>query len=166
MKKEFFPGWCLMLGLALLGCGINNLVVIGGEKVLEAAIVAIIVGVLLRNLKLIPTIFDAGIKAFEKPLILGIILTNRNLRRTTRGLGIILLILGVLFYGGIFLAGYLIPAQLPLEMIPSSLQSLVLQLAEYILSPLKFFSLSLLIGGILLFTVSFFFGSHGVKEDD
>ena len=99
-------------------------------------------------------------------LILGIILTNRNLRSSTRGLGIILLILGVLFYGGIFLAGYLIPAQLPLEMIPSSLQSLVLQLAEYILSPLKFFSLSRLIGGILLFTVSFFFGSHGVKEDD
>lgn len=43
-------------------------------KPVEAAIVAIIIGVLLRNLKLIPAVFDPGIKAFEKPLILGIIL--------------------------------------------------------------------------------------------
>ncbi|GAH69573.1 unnamed protein product, partial [marine sediment metagenome] len=74
MKKEFLPGWCLMLALALIGRFIQGLVVVGGSKPVEAAIVAIIVGIVLRNLKLIPAIFDPGIKAFERPLIIGIIL--------------------------------------------------------------------------------------------
>jgi len=42
-------------------------------------VVAIIIGVALRNLKLIPRFLDAGIKAFEKPLIWGIILYGAGL---------------------------------------------------------------------------------------
>jgi len=74
MKKEFLAGWSLMLGLALIGRFLQGLVVVGGSKPIEAAIVAIIIGVVLRNLKLIPAIFEPGIKAFEKPLIIGIVL--------------------------------------------------------------------------------------------
>lgn len=79
MKKEMLPGLCLMLLLALLGKFISGLVEVGGGCPIEPAIVTIVVGVLLRNLKLIPAIFDAGIGAFEKPLILGIILYGARL---------------------------------------------------------------------------------------
>jgi len=97
-------------------------------------------------------------------LILGIILINRNLRSTTRELGINFLIYGVLMYAGIFLAGYWIPVQLPLAIIPSSLQVWALQLANDILAPLKIFSLGLLVGGAVLIAVSFVFNSRHAEE--
>jgi len=40
----------------------------------EKALVAIIIGIALRNLKLLPRFLDAGIKAYKEPLILGIVL--------------------------------------------------------------------------------------------
>jgi len=46
---------------------------------IETAVVAIIIGVLLRNLRLIPAVLDAGVRAFEKPLIWGIILYGTGL---------------------------------------------------------------------------------------
>lgn len=98
-------------------------------------------------------------------LILGIFLINRNLRSTTRELGINFLIYGVLMYAGIFLAGYLIPVQLPLAVIPSSLQMWVLQLANDILAPLKIFSLGLLAGGVVLIAISFVLNLRHAEED-
>lgn len=98
-------------------------------------------------------------------LILGIFLINRNLRSTTRELGINFLIYGVLMYAGIFLAGYLIPVQLPLAVIPSSLQMWVLQLANDILAPLKIFSLGLLAGGAVLIAISFVLNLRHAEED-
>ena len=68
-----------MMVLAWLATWAHNLVEIGGKHPLETAVIAIVVGVLLRNLKLLPSVFDAGIKAFEKPLIVGIILYGATL---------------------------------------------------------------------------------------
>ena len=79
MKREFLPGWVVMMVLAWLATWAHNLVEIGGKHPLETAVIAIVVGVLLRNLKLLPSVFDAGIKAFEKPLIVGIILYGSTL---------------------------------------------------------------------------------------
>ncbi len=97
-------------------------------------------------------------------LILGIILINRKIRSTTRELGVNFLIYGVLMYAGIFLAGYWIPVQLPLAMIPSSLQMWVLQLANDILAPLKIFSLGLLAGGAVLIAISFVLNLRHAEE--
>ena len=79
MKREFIPGWLMMTVLALVAGRLHKLVEIGGKHPLEAAVVAIVAGVLLRNLKLLRPVFDPGIKAFEKPLIAGIILYGSTL---------------------------------------------------------------------------------------
>jgi uncharacterized integral membrane protein (TIGR00698 family) len=52
---------------------------IGGKHPVEAAVLAIVLGILLRNFKLVPKICLPGIKAFEKILILGIVLIGASL---------------------------------------------------------------------------------------
>ena len=79
MKKEFLPGWILMLVVALIATSLSKLVEVGGKHPIEAVVVAIILGILLRNLGLVPKICLPGIKAFEKILILGIVLIGASL---------------------------------------------------------------------------------------
>lgn len=82
MKKENLPGWILMILLAIVAMliagqsqGILERFLGHLEKnPVESALVAIILGIALRNLGLLPKFVDAGIKAYEKPLILGIVL--------------------------------------------------------------------------------------------
>jgi len=110
MKREFIPGWIVMVVLAFVAGWGNKLVEIGGKHPLEAAVIAIVVGVLLRNLKLLPSMFDAGIKAFEKPLILGIILYGSTLNfskligQGPKILVTILITMGLGFFAIYFLA--------------------------------------------------------------
>ena len=80
MKKEFLPGWALMAVLAVGSMWVSGLVEVGKKHPLEAAMIAIIVGILLRNLKLLPKVFDAGVKAFQTPLIWGIVLYGSKLK--------------------------------------------------------------------------------------
>jgi uncharacterized integral membrane protein (TIGR00698 family) len=79
MKKEFLPGWILMLVVALIATSLSKLVEVGGKHPIEAVVIAIILGILLRNLGLVPKICLPGIKAFEKILILGIVLIGASL---------------------------------------------------------------------------------------
>lgn len=79
MKKEFLPGWILMLIVALIATSLSKLVEVGGKHPIEAVVIAIILGILLRNLGLVPKICFPGIKAFEKILILGIVLIGASL---------------------------------------------------------------------------------------
>ncbi|MGB3862164.1 MAG: putative sulfate exporter family transporter [Candidatus Aminicenantaceae bacterium] len=79
MKKEFLPGWILMLVVALIATSLSKLVEVGGKHPIEAVVIAIILGILLRNLGLVPKICIPGIKAFEKILILGIVLIGSSL---------------------------------------------------------------------------------------
>jgi uncharacterized integral membrane protein (TIGR00698 family) len=81
MKKEFIPGWSLMLlvGLAATLLGKMKLIEIGGKNPIEAAFLAIVLSVLFRNLGLVPKACYPGIKAFEKILILGIVLLGASL---------------------------------------------------------------------------------------
>lgn len=79
MKKEFLPGWLLMLAVGLLAIFLSKLIVLGGKNPIEAAVVAILIGILIRNTGLLPKFFLPGIKAFEKILILGIVLIGASL---------------------------------------------------------------------------------------
>ncbi|MFC2170206.1 YeiH family protein [Acidobacteriota bacterium] len=79
MKKEFFPGWLFMLAVGIMATYISKLVVVGGKNPIEAAVLAIIIGILIRNFGLVPTACFPGIKAFEKILILGIVLIGASL---------------------------------------------------------------------------------------
>ncbi len=79
MKKEFLPGWMLMAGLAAGAMLLSNMIVVKGKHPLEAAFLAILLGMLLQNLGVLPKIFQPGIKANEKLLILGVVLLGASL---------------------------------------------------------------------------------------
>lgn len=94
--------------------------------------------------------------AFMVLLVLGIILINRDIKSITRKLGVVSLTYGVFEYGGILLARYFLPAQLPmLPQIPPSLQTWLLGLLNDLWAPLETFSLVCLAGGAALIVVSF-----------
>lgn len=88
-------------------------------------------------------------------LILGIVLINREVRGTTRELGIIFATYGVFEYLAIFILKNLAGTQLPQLGIPPPLQAWLPQLFNHLLVPLEIFSLSLLVAGIALIIVSF-----------
>jgi uncharacterized integral membrane protein (TIGR00698 family) len=79
MKKEFIPGWLLMVAVGVFSMLLSSLVVAGGKHPLEATALAVIIGLLARNLGLIPAFFYSGIRQFEKPLIWGVILIGATL---------------------------------------------------------------------------------------
>ncbi len=89
MKKENLPGWVAMAALAWFAMLVSDLAgrplmtaLSARKNPIETMVVAIIIGVALRNLKLIPKFFDAGIKAYEKPLTWGIVLYGAGLNFT------------------------------------------------------------------------------------
>jgi uncharacterized integral membrane protein (TIGR00698 family) len=79
MKKEHIPGWLLMAAVGVLAMLLSNLVMAGGKHPLEATALAVIIGLLARNLGVVPALFHSGIKQFEKPLIWGVILIGATL---------------------------------------------------------------------------------------
>lgn len=79
MKKEFIPGWLLMLAVGSLAMFISKMIVLGGKNPIEAAVIAILIGIILRNTGRLPELFLPGIRAFEKILILGIVLIGASL---------------------------------------------------------------------------------------
>ncbi len=97
-------------------------------------------------------------------LVLGIIFINRNVRNTTRGLGVPLLAYGAFEYAGIWVTKYLLPTYLPMADIPSSLQAWLVQFINDFLAPLAAFSLGLLAAGIVLLIVSFVY-RRGREEE-
>jgi uncharacterized integral membrane protein (TIGR00698 family) len=96
MKKEFLPGWGLMLVVGIAATFISKLVVVGGKNPIEAAVLAIILGIIIRNAGFLPKIFYPGIRAFEKILIAGIVLIGASLdfrNIGSQGLSILAIIL-------------------------------------------------------------------------
>lgn len=79
MKREFFPGWLLMAALSVAAMLCSSLVEIGGKHPLEAPVLAILFGILVRNAGLLPDVCRAGVRAFEKVLIVGIVLIGASL---------------------------------------------------------------------------------------
>ncbi|MGB2763196.1 MAG: putative sulfate exporter family transporter [Candidatus Aminicenantaceae bacterium] len=85
IKKEFLPGWALMLAVGIVAMLLSKLVVIGGKNPIEAALLAVLFSILLRNIGFVPSVCHPGIKAFDKILILGIVLIGASLDFKTIG---------------------------------------------------------------------------------
>ncbi len=88
-------------------------------------------------------------------LILVIILINHEVRGSTRSLGATFLSCGIVSYGSVWLANYVIGTQSVLPQVPVYLQSWLPQLIADILSPLGLYSLVLAGVGVVLLIVSF-----------
>ncbi|MFC2022345.1 hypothetical protein ACFLTR_03955, partial [Chloroflexota bacterium] len=102
--------------------------------------------------------FQLGYKAligFMVLLLLGIILINRQVKDTTRRLGVPLVTYGAMWYAGVLVAKYFAGKQLALPEMPASLQTWITQFSYNVIAPLETFSLCLLIGGVALIVVSF-----------
>jgi len=79
VKAEYLPGWLVMLGIAVVSALVSGAIVIGGSNPVEPAVLAIILGIVLANIKLLPKSTQSGIKSFETPLIWGIVLIGAGL---------------------------------------------------------------------------------------
>lgn len=90
--------------------------------------------------------------------ILGIILISREVRGTSRILGIIFLSYGILELIGIFIARNLAESRIPWADMPSSLQTWLQQLISSSLTPLQTFCIVLIVAGAALLVVSFIYG--------
>ncbi|MCB0358000.1 MAG: putative sulfate exporter family transporter [Bdellovibrionales bacterium] len=90
------PGWLLLAALAVIAGILEGQVEFGGKHPLEAPVIAILLGILLRNTIGLPARVVSGVKAFEKPLIVGIVLIGAKLDLsllTSHGENLILIIL-------------------------------------------------------------------------
>lgn len=67
MKKEYLPGWLLMLGVGLAATFLSRLIVIGGKHPVEAAVVAILLGIIIRN-TISASFISSRNKSFRKNL--------------------------------------------------------------------------------------------------
>lgn len=102
--------------------------------------------------------FQLGYKfliGFMLLLIVGIALIDRQIRSTSRKLGIILLPEGVLMLVGVFVVKYLAETQIAQFGIPPYLQEWLPQLVSDFVAPLLMLSIGLLVGGVALLTFSF-----------
>lgn len=82
-KREFIPGWALLIGVALASTFSSELVVLGGKHPLEASAVAVVLGIAIRNLGYLPERCRSGVSASEKLLVIGIVLMGAGLNIST-----------------------------------------------------------------------------------
>ncbi len=88
-------GWILLLFLAWISQLLSSLIEVQGKHPIEAAILAIVLGIALRNLFSLPENLEPGIKAFEKLLVLGIVFVGASLNFSlfaSQGFSILILI--------------------------------------------------------------------------
>jgi hypothetical protein len=91
--------------------------------------------------------------AFMVLLVAGVILINRSVRESSRALGIVFLIYGVAEFAGVLFARYFDFIKY-IHDLPSSLETWLSSLIKDSLLPLQWFSLGILILGVVLFVVS------------
>ncbi len=87
---------------------LSGLFEVGGRHPLEAVVVAILLGMLLRNVGLVPTVCLPGIRAFEKVLILGIVFIGASLdfrAIVSQGLDILLIVIITMSVGLVVIYG-------------------------------------------------------------
>jgi len=88
-------------------------------------------------------------------LILGIVLLNRKVKGSTRGLGMTFLTCGALSYAGVLVAKNIAGTHLTQLDIPVYLQAWTPQFLSDFLAPLEMYSIGLLAVGVVLLVVSF-----------
>jgi len=102
VKREYLPGWLVMLIVAVISFCASKLIVMGGKNPLEAPVIAIVLGILFTNVGLLPKACAAGVKAFENPLIWGIVLIGASLdfrNLASQGLQMFLVIVVTMLVG-------------------------------------------------------------------
>jgi len=103
--------------------------------------------------------FQLGYKiliAFMVLIVIGIVLIDREVRATTRRLGVPLLVYGAIDYAGIIVGKYFLSSgKITLPEVPPHLETWLFQFIDNLIKPLEIFSLSLLICGVVLTIVSF-----------
>jgi len=102
--------------------------------------------------------------AFMVLLVLGIILIHRNVKDSTRTLGIGFLIYGIIEFASVYVLRNFVPNTLPLDDLPSTLQTWLLGLYGDFLAPLQWFSLGILILGAILLAASFIYRPGEVED--
>jgi hypothetical protein len=94
-------------------------------------------------------------------LLIGlIILIHRQVRGSTRGIGITFLICGAVSYAGAFVAKNMAGTQLTQLDMPAYLQTWMPQLVTDTLAPLEMYSIGLAAAGVVLLIVSFVYKRH------
>ncbi len=68
-----------MLVVAVISYYASKQIVLGGKNPLEAPVIAIVLGIIITNAGLLPRKATAGVKAFQTPLIWGIVLIGAGL---------------------------------------------------------------------------------------
>lgn len=101
--------------------------------------------------------------AFMILLVAGIILINRNIKDISRALGIVFLIYGVAEFAGVLFARYFDFVRL-IPDLPTSLETWLAGLFKDSLLPLQWFSLGILILGVVLIVVSIVFKPRTAQE--
>jgi hypothetical protein len=101
--------------------------------------------------------------AFMVLLVAGIILVNRNIKDISRTLGITFIIYGVLELIGVFVARGL-NLTTYITGLPASVEASLDSLFRDILAPLQWFSLGILISGVILLVVSFVYRPRGEAD--
>ena len=86
-----------------------------------------------------------------------IVLIYRNVKESTRAIGITFLVYGVTEFAVVIVARILGPNYFPTEEIPSSMHDLLVNVYTSALAPLQWFSLGILIAGIALVLSSVFY---------
>jgi len=102
VKREYLPGWLVMLIVAVISFYASRQIVMGGKNPLEGPVIAIVLGILVTNAGFLPRACAAGVKAFENPLIWGIVLIGAGLNFTdiaSQGVQMLLIIVVTMFIG-------------------------------------------------------------------
>jgi hypothetical protein len=112
--------------------------------------------------------FRAGyyaLMAFMVLLVAGIILLNRTVKDSSRALGIVFLIYGVVEFAGVLFARYFDIVKYVPELRPS-VESWLSDLIKDTLLPLQWFSLGILILGVVLIVIHIIYKPRRVMEQE
>ncbi|MBX7145575.1 MAG: putative sulfate exporter family transporter [Oligoflexia bacterium] len=93
---KYLPGWALLVVGGLLSQAASSLVVVGGKQPLEASVVAIVLGICVRNLLGLHDSLRKGVATSDKLLVLGVVLLGAGLdfsRFLEHGLSLITVIM-------------------------------------------------------------------------
>jgi len=101
---------------------------------------------------------------FMALLIIGIVLIHRNVRGSTRTIGIDLLIYGVLAFASVFALRNIVPGLMPSDW-PSALLTWLTGFTHDFFAPLWWFSLIVLIIGVALLVVSFVYKRKSPEDE-
>lgn len=115
--KQLIPGWILILLVTISAHLLSTIISIGGKHPIEASVLAIVLGITIRSLKRVPNLCESGVKAFEKPLVLGIVLVGASLNFSKildQGLALVGIILCTMTVG--FLVVYLLSRAMKLSL--------------------------------------------------